>query len=74
MNNPEAITHVLGDLYSLQFHCVFCSTPLTVELSQKEYDDYYTKGKLIQFALPNHSKDDREILVSQVCPACWKKM
>lgn len=39
-------------------------------------DDYYAwqNGTLIQDAFPYLSPDDREMLISGICPFCWEKM
>jgi hypothetical protein len=30
-------------------------------------------GTIIQAALPYLTVDERELLISQICPACWEK-
>lgn len=39
-------------------NCPFCNTPQTKEF-------------VIQDAMPNLSADDREFLITGICPKCW---
>ena len=34
----------------------------------------WQSGELIQNALPDVSLDDREFLISRICPKCWDDM
>lgn len=52
--------------------CVFCGKPRTIYCKDSEYEEYKC-GELIQIAMPNMSADDREMLISQICPKCWDK-
>ena len=37
------------------------------------YNDWLN-GELIQNAMPDLSPEEREMLISGVCPECWQKM
>lgn len=63
--NPSGVT-VTGK-------CVFCSKHNVVKMSPSEYSAFNFSDVLIQDALPNHSADDREFLLSGICPKCFPK-
>ena len=41
-----------------------------------DYDDYlrWQTGELIQKIFPNISAEDRERLITGICPKCWDEM
>lgn len=43
------------------------------DILYERYKDW-KYGELIQTALPGLTADQRELLISQTCPACWAKM
>jgi hypothetical protein len=55
-------------------------SPLTGELNSREIDichsqiDAWERGMLIQDAMPDVSKDDREFIMSGSTPVDWDKM
>ncbi len=53
--------------------CPFCHTHSTVEVPLDGFIAW-RNGELIQNALPALSADDRELLISGVCPSCWDTM
>jgi hypothetical protein len=71
MIKPHSSTQLLPDLIQVTVKCPFCGEFKSVELNQKEFESYYHDGLLIQHALPFHTPDDRELLVSGICPSCW---
>ncbi len=50
--------------------CPFCGTKSVVIVNEKQYAEW-ENGKLIQDAFPDLSADDREILLTGICPRCW---
>lgn len=52
--------------------CMSCKEEVSVVVDAKEMYNY-RQGALMQDALSN-SPDEREFLISGICPACWKKM
>jgi len=52
--------------------CPFCGTSKAIEVPQSNYNDW-RNGKLAQHAFPTLSLDDREQLISGVCPKCWNQ-
>ena len=52
--------------------CPFCGHANEVEVNENDYWDWQD-GKLIQDAFPYLTADDREKLISGICPTCWDK-
>ena len=53
--------------------CPFCGHANEVEVNEIDYLDWQD-GELVQNAFPYLSADDREMLISGICPTCWDKM
>lgn len=53
--------------------CPFCGNYHGVQVSEADYYAWQD-GKLIQNAMPYLSADDREILMTGICPECWNGM
>lgn len=53
--------------------CPFCGTETEIAVSASDYF-YWQEGKLAQDAFPYLSADERETLISGICPSCWKSM
>lgn len=53
--------------------CPFCGEDHEVTV---EFEDFlfWKAGKLAQDAFPYLSADEREMLISGICPTCWDKM
>ena len=51
--------------------CPHCHKLQTLEVDDSQYYDWMA-GKNIQRAFPNLSADQREILMSGICPECWE--
>jgi len=50
--------------------CPFCGKSNDVKVNEMDYLDWLD-GKLAQKAFPYLSADEREMLISGICPACW---
>jgi hypothetical protein len=50
--------------------CIFCGKPHYVWVRPSGYKAW-RKGELIQSAMPELSKDERELLISGTCADCW---
>ena len=52
--------------------CLWCGEKHEFEVP---FEDYFAflNGESIQVAMPQLSADEREMLISGVCPECWKK-
>ena len=53
--------------------CPFCGCANEVEVNESDYWDWQD-GELAQVAFPYLNPDEREMLVSGICPACWDEM
>ena len=53
--------------------CPFCGCANFVEVNEADYLDWQD-GELVQRAFPYLSADEREMLVSGICPDCWEHM
>ena len=54
--------------------CVNCHTQHTIAVPVAGYRRWATGQAKIQDALPMLSEDERELLMSNICPRCWDKM
>lgn len=61
-----------GHKYVFIGPCICCKNEIRVLIAAPELYAY-RKGAYIQEALSNNA-DEREFLMSGICPACWKKM
>ena len=52
--------------------CPFCGRGNEVEVNEIDYLDWQD-GMMAQDAFPYLSADEREKLISGICPACWEK-
>lgn len=57
--------------------CPICGIEHNVQLSSDQeyrYIDFLEGKGHIQDLLPDLSKENRELLLTGICPECWKKM
>jgi len=52
-------------------HCVICSVKREINVDIEGFANWQN-GARIQDALPDLSADDREMLISSICPTCWE--
>lgn len=50
--------------------CPFCGHANEIEVNEADYLDW-DDGKMAQDAFPYLSADEREMLISGICPHCW---
>jgi hypothetical protein len=53
--------------------CPFCGRGNEIEVNEADYWDW-DDGMLAQDAFPYLSADEREMLISGICPTCWDSM
>ena len=53
--------------------CPFCGRGNEVEVNEADYWDWQD-GELAQNAFPYLSAEEREMLISGICPSCWTEM
>ena len=54
--------------------CPTCDTRQMVMVNTKAYWQWKRGEGHIQDLLPSLSRDDREALITGICPRCWDKM
>ena len=54
-------------------NCPFCGEYHEVLVSEADYAEWQG-GELAQNAFPYLTADEREILISGICPDCWGKV
>ena len=57
----------------IQVTCPKCGKLQVLEVQDSQYNDWMA-GKNIQKAFPDLTPDQREILMSGICPECWDKI
>ena len=67
------MTKTISDkIVTLNRPCIMCATNQVIKMTAKQFVEWQ-EGKLLQDACPDMSVDDREILISSICPTCWRK-
>lgn len=54
--------------------CCECRRPHRFDIDEAQWFaglDAVNKGALVQRAFPNLNRDDREVLISGICPSCF---
>lgn len=59
-------------MYTVLTRCPFCGKTNSVQVHGKDYLAWQN-GALAQDVFPYLSADEREMLISGVCPKCWAK-
>ena len=57
----------------IQRVCPHCHKLQTIEVQVSQYNRWMA-GENIQIAFPDLTADQREILISGICPECWDKI
>lgn len=57
----------------VEIECIMCHTKHTVLVPTAGYKQWASGQAKIQDALPSLSADERELLMSNICPKCWDK-
>lgn len=60
-------------LFAIDVTCPFCGTVNTVYVFEDDFEDWQN-GALAQDCFPYLAPEERELLISHVCPDCWSKM
>lgn len=54
--------------------CPFCGCVNKVTFEERDWYDWQFNAVLIQDAFPYLTADERELLISGICPDCWNGM
>ena len=57
----------------MEIACCECDVVVDVPVLISEFEAWQN-GELIQVAMPDLNEDDREMLISKICPKCWDEM
>lgn len=57
-------------MFIINTTCPFCGKTTTVQVRLADYNAWWD-GKHVQDAFPYLSADEREMLISGICPKCW---
>lgn len=61
------------DTFNIRVECFKCDSVFLITVIASEYKNWQD-GMLIQEAMPNLSKDNRELLISQTCAVCFANL
>lgn len=53
--------------------CPLCGKANFVDVNEADYDDW-SDGEKVTVAFPYLSANEREMLISGICPKCWENM
>lgn len=67
------LTHTHGETTTVSRACLYCHTGQVVEVPTESLIRYQ-QGALAQDAFPALTPDEREILISGICGACFDRM
>lgn len=59
--------------FVIDIDCPFCGKSHTVAVAEDDFDEWMN-GKLAQDAFPYLNSEEREQLISGLCPECQNKM
>lgn len=58
----------------LQIRCINCGSLNTLEVTGDSLNEYYSPNRrYIQDIFPYLNAEERELLISQICPKCWEE-
>lgn len=61
------------DKVRIETRCPFCGQTHEVEVYESDYMGWELLDVPAQRAFPYLSADDREMLISGICPECWAR-
>lgn len=62
-----------GENYIVEIRCPFCGKQSFLSLPRNGLTAYQ-QGAFVQNAFPGLNADDREQIMTGICPACWDDM
>ena len=63
----------LSNKVTIKVQCKNCGKTFKIRVYPEDIEKYQN-GELIQNAFPYLSAEDRELIISGICPTCWDKM
>ena len=65
--------NMISETTKLETRCPFCGKTAIITVATSDFI-VWQGGMLIQNAFPYLSDNERESLISGICPSCWDKM
>ena len=62
------------DTLEVYVDCAMCKTRFTLHMTEKELEAFKHSDRNIQDILPRLSRDERELLLSNICPTCFDEI
>jgi len=59
---------------TLEVNCIKCGSTTNLVVEQDDLKKYMNKEGLVQEIFPYLSSDERELIISCICPTCWNKI
>lgn len=56
----------------LELECVLCKDSVLLNVDRDGFYQWRDGGVHIQNALPNNTPEEREMMISRTCDACWQ--
>lgn len=60
-------------MITIEVTCPFCGSTNFISVYEEDFFDW-RNGVLAQEAFPYLDADERELLISGICPSCWEGM
>ena len=80
MMTSDLTEYDIGGSTILKVSCPWCGKKQTMTLTGKKLQEYkegkvrYNAGYLAQHAWPTFTADEREFIMTGICPKCWDTM
>lgn len=72
--NIQTGTPFDAQVMDIHVTCPCCGKEQVVTVDVNRYEAWRRGELMIQHALPDLTPDQREVLLSGICPECWDKM
>ena len=63
-----------SDSLQLYVKCKHCGQIYTINVHLNDLEAWQNGDKLVQEAFPYLTAEERELLLTRICPACWDNM
>lgn len=61
-------------MFTIFTSCPICGKATFISVKMEDYINWTENDYLIQDAFPYLSAEERECLITGICPTCWEKM
>lgn len=61
-------------MIEIRIRCVRCKKEYLYQVTPEQYSRWTSGKGLIQDIFPDWKPEDREMLISQICPKCWSEL